>query len=199
MSRKRKSDTISEVTGSAEVPVDVHADVPTSTKRQKKVAPKSSKSPAKSSVKSKTPSSEKTNVKNIKKEEKAEKKTGKKTEKKTGKKTEEEANPKNEKGRSHRYKPGTVALREIRKYQKSTELLIPRLPFSKLVREIAEKEAKTNSLQFQANALVGLQEAAENYLVGLLGDANLNAIHAKRVTVMPKDLALARRVRGEQA
>ena len=102
--------------------------------------------------------------------------------------------------KSHRYRPGTVALREIRRYQKSTELLIPKLPFSKLVREIAEEINLTNSkLQFQAGALLALQESAENYLVKLFEDANMASIHSKRVTVMPKDMQLARRLRGEQA
>ncbi|GLD45839.1 histone H3, embryonic-like protein [Lates japonicus] len=70
----------------------------------------------------------------------------------------------------HRYRPGTVALREIRRYQKSTELLIRKLP-----------------------------SACEAYLVGLFEDTNLCAIHAKRVTIMPKDIQLARRIRGERA
>jgi histone H3 len=72
----------------------------------------------------------------------------------------------------HRYRPGTVALREIRRYQKSTELLI---------------------------RVMALQEASEAYLVGLFEDTNLCAIHAKRVTIMPKDIQLARRIRGERA
>jgi histone H3 len=135
----------------------------------------------------------------------------------------------------HRYRPGTVALREIRKYQKSTELLIPRLPFQRLVREIA-KDINTD-LRFQSTALLALQvrnillrglqratcamnvkrtcapsirqplptlarppqEACENFMVHLFEDANLCAIHAKRVTVMPKDIQLARRIRGERA
>ena len=97
----------------------------------------------------------------------------------------------------HRYRPGTVALREIRKYQKSTELLIRKLPFQRLVREIAE-DFKTD-LRFQSTAILALQEAAEAYLVGLFEDTNLCAIHAKRVTIMPKDIQLARRIRGERA
>jgi len=96
----------------------------------------------------------------------------------------------------HRYKPGTVALREIRKYQKSTELLIRKLPFQRLVREIAQ-DYKTD-LRFQSNAVLALQEAAEAYLVSLFEDTNLCAIHAKRVTIMPKDIQLARRIRGER-
>jgi len=95
-----------------------------------------------------------------------------------------------------RYRPGTVALREIRKYQ-STELLIRKLPFQRLVREIAQ-DFKTD-LRFQSSAVMALQEAAEAYLVGLFEDTNLCAIHAKRVTIMPKDIQLARRIRGERA
>jgi histone H3 len=97
----------------------------------------------------------------------------------------------------HRYRPGTVALREIRRYQKSTELLIRKLPFQRLVREIAQ-DFKTD-LRFQGSAVMALQEASEAYLVGLFEDTNLCAIHAKRVTIMPKDIQLARRIRGERA
>jgi histone H3 len=96
----------------------------------------------------------------------------------------------------HRFKPGVVALREIRKYQKSTELLLRRLPFQKLVKEIAVEYR--SDLRFQSQAIVALQEAAEAYLVGLFEDTNLCAIHAKRVTIMPKDVQLARRIRGER-
>ncbi|MFS7911840.1 putative transcription factor Hap3/NF-YB family [Helianthus anomalus] len=167
----------------------------------------------------------------------------------------------------HRYRPGTVALREIRKYQKSTELLIRKLPFQRLVREIAQdfkacsvidfqivvllvgcvlvwlltcacicmfvyisvrlkslrfvrllisncnyaceitkacpatdfKLLLCTDLRFQSHAVLALQEAAEAYLVGLFEDTNLCAIHAKRVTIMPKDIQLARRIRGERA
>ncbi|OQR83426.1 hypothetical protein THRCLA_23151 [Thraustotheca clavata] len=97
----------------------------------------------------------------------------------------------------HRFRPGTVALREIRKYQNSTELLLRRLPFQRLVREIAQ-DYRTD-LRFQAPALLALQEACEAYLVGLFEDTNLCAIHAKRVTIMPRDIQLARRIRGERA
>ena len=96
----------------------------------------------------------------------------------------------------HRFRPGTVALREIRRYQKSTELLIRKLPFQRLVREIAQ-DFKTD-LRFQLAAVMALQEASEAYLVGLFEDSNLCAIHAKRVTIMPKDIQLARRIRGER-
>lgn len=95
----------------------------------------------------------------------------------------------------HRYRPGTVALREIRKFQKGTELLIRKLPFQRLVREIAT-DFKTD-LRFQSTAILALQEASEAYLVGLFEDTNLCAIHAKRITIMPKDVQLARRIRGE--
>ena len=96
----------------------------------------------------------------------------------------------------HRFRPGTVALREIRKYQKSTELLLRKLPFQRLVREIAH-EYKAE-LRFQSSAVLALQEAAEAYLVGLFEDTNLCAIHARRVTIMTKDIQLARRIRGER-
>ena len=99
--------------------------------------------------------------------------------------------------RPTRYRPGTVTLREIRRYQKTTELLIRKLPFSRLVREVTQ-DFKTD-LRFQAQAIMALQEAAEAYLVGLFDDTNLCAIHAKRVTIMPKDMQLVRRIRGEWA
>ena len=97
----------------------------------------------------------------------------------------------------HRYRPGTVALREIRRYQKSSELLIRKLPFSRFVREIAQNMFK-NTYRMQANALLAMQEAAEAYLVRLFEDSNLCAIHAKRVTILPKDIQLARRIRGDR-
>lgn len=99
--------------------------------------------------------------------------------------------------KKRRFRPGTVALREIRAYQKSTNLLIPRLPFSRLIKEIAMRMS-TRGLRFQSSALMALQEAAEAYVVQLMEDSLLCAIHAKRVTVMPKDLHLCRRIRGER-
>ena len=96
----------------------------------------------------------------------------------------------------HRYRPATVALRDIRRYQKSTDLLIRKLPFQRLVREIAQDYK--SDLRFQSTAVLALQEASEAYLVGIFEDTNLAAIHAKRVTIMPKDLQLARRIRGER-
>ena len=104
----------------------------------------------------------------------------------------------------YRYRPGTVALKQIRQYQKSTELLIRKLPFQRLVREIASdseviKSPLCGKFRFQSAAIMALQEATEAYLVGLFEDSNLCAIHARRVTIMPKDIQLARRIRGERA
>ena len=96
----------------------------------------------------------------------------------------------------HRYRPGTVALREIRKYQKSTDLLIRKAPFQRLVREISHDYK--SDIRFQSTAVLALQEASEAYLVRLFEDANMCCIHARRVTIMPKDLQLARRIRGER-
>ena len=95
-----------------------------------------------------------------------------------------------------RYRPGTVALREIRRYQKSTDLLIKKAPFQRLVREVAQ-DYKAD-LRFQSSAVMAMQEASEAYLVGVFEDTNLCAIHARRVTIMPKDMQLARRIRGER-
>ena len=96
----------------------------------------------------------------------------------------------------HRWRPGTVALREIRKYQKGTDLLMRKAPFQRLVREIAC--GIKSDLRMQSTALLALQEAAEAYMVGLFNDTNECAIHAKRVTIMPKDMQLAQRIRGEK-
>jgi len=96
---------------------------------------------------------------------------------------------------------GMQALREIRKYQKSTSLLIPKLPFSRLVREVALNVAGNSmqDLRFQAAAILALQEAAEAYLTILFEDTVLCAIHAKRITIMPKDMQLTQRIRGGTA
>ena len=98
--------------------------------------------------------------------------------------------------KTRKYWPGTVALQEIRWFQKSTELLIRNLPFSQLVHEIAQAVGKTD-LHFQGSAIICLQEAAEAFLVTLMEDANLCTIHAKRVTIMPKDIQLAHCIWGE--
>ena len=97
----------------------------------------------------------------------------------------------------HRYRPGTVALHEIHRYLKSTELLIHKLPFQCLVCETAQ-DFKTD-LHFQSSAVLAMQEPSKAYLVGLFEDTNLCAIHAKHVTIMPKDIQLARRICGERA
>ncbi|KAI3839400.1 hypothetical protein MKX03_032682 [Papaver bracteatum] len=96
----------------------------------------------------------------------------------------------------YRFRPGTVALQEIRKYQKGTDLLIKKLPFQRLVREIAEKNKP--GIRFQSHALFALQEAAEYYLVALFEDTFLCAHHDKRITIKEKDMKLARRLRGEK-
>ncbi|XP_037831779.1 histone H3-like [Kryptolebias marmoratus] len=99
----------------------------------------------------------------------------------------------------HLYRIGTVALREIHHYQKSTELLIQKLSFQHLVQEIAQ-DFNINLLTcFQSSAVMALQEASEAYLVGVFEDTNLCAIHSKRVTIMPKRVQLASRIHGERA
>ena len=107
----------------------------------------------------------------------------------SGKVPRSQVNAGTRKRKHRRYRPGTVALREIRRFQKSTELLIWRMPFQRLVREIAQTYSPY--LRFQSGAILALQEAAEAYLVGLLEDSNLCAIHMKGVTIMPRDIQLA--------
>ena len=127
------------------------------------------------------------------------KKTAAKAAKKSGMKA-----PKGGVKKRYRYWPGTVALKQIRQYQKSTELLIRKLPFQRLVLEIAcdtdvIPSPLCGKVRFQSAAIMALQEASEAYLVGLFEDSNLCAIHTKRVTIMPKDIQLARRIHGERA
>ncbi|TVY21262.1 histone H3-like centromeric protein hH3v [Lachnellula arida] len=99
--------------------------------------------------------------------------------------------------KKRRYRPGTLALKEIRRYQSSTELLMRKLPFSRLVREIAlNLRPAGEGMRWQSQAIQALQEASEAFLVHLFEDTNLCAIHAKRVTIMQKDIQLARRIRG---
>ena len=97
--------------------------------------------------------------------------------------------------RVRRFKSGTVALRKIRRYQKSTDLLIPKIPFQRIVREIAAKI--TTDLRFQATSINALQEATEAFIVSLFEDINLVTIHATRITVMPTDLRLATILRSD--
>ena len=89
--------------------------------------------------------------------------------------------------KAHRYRPGTVALRQIKSLQRSTELLIRKLPFQRLVREVANQFK--NDLRFQSTAIMALQEAAEAYLVSLFEDTNLLCLHAKRVTIVRRSPA----------
>ncbi|KAK7925025.1 hypothetical protein WMY93_007335 [Mugilogobius chulae] len=177
-------------------------------KSPKKAAKKPAKSPKKAAVKKPKPAkkspkkapAKKTGPKKAKKtKQTARKSTGGKAPRKqlATKAARKSAPATGGVKKPHRYRPGTVALREIRRYQKSTELLIRKLPFQRLVREIAQ-DFKTD-LRFQSSAVMALQEASEAYLVGLFEDTNLCAIHAKRVTIMPKDIQLARRIRGERA
>ena len=100
----------------------------------------------------------------------------------------------------HHYLPGTVMLHEICQYQKSTKLLLRKLPFSWLVHEIACEldDLRIMGLCFQFSAIMALQEGAEYYLMGLFEDINLCAIHAKRVTIMPKDMQLTHQICGER-
>ena len=102
----------------------------------------------------------------------------------------------------HHYRPGTDALREIRKYQKSTYLLICKAPFQRLVREIYGDVASTSHVssgyRWQGSSILALQEASEAYHVGLFEDTNLCALHSKRKTIMPKDIQLAQRIHGEE-
>jgi histone H3/H4 len=98
--------------------------------------------------------------------------------------------------RTRRFRAGTIALREIHRYQRGTELLLRKAPFQRLVREISL--VGKDGLRFQSAAVLAIQEATEAYLISLLADTNLCAVHTRRVTIMPKDLHLARRLRGER-
>ena len=99
--------------------------------------------------------------------------------------------------RPYHLHPGSKSLHEIRKYQKSTELLIRKWSFQKLVRELAQ-EIMPN-LRFQTSALKTLQEATESYIVGLMEGMNLCVIHVKHITIMPKDVQLAHRILGKKS
>ena len=96
------------------------------------------------------------------------------------------------------YRPGTLALREIRKYQKTTDLLIKKAPFIRLVREILHGKLGKTEIRMQCIAVEALQEVAEYYIINLFDDANLCALYAKRITLQPKDMQLAMRIRGER-
>jgi len=99
-------------------------------------------------------------------------------------------------GEAGRWKAGMKALREVRQYQETTELLIAKVRFQRLVRDLCKKIAP---VRFETQALLALQEAAEGYLTGLFEDTGLLAIHGKRVTIMPRDIRMAKRLRaGEE-
>ena len=98
--------------------------------------------------------------------------------------------------KTRRYRPGTVALREIRRYQKSTELLIRKIPFQRLVREVVHNLFPHDNLRFQSTALLALQEASEDFLVRMFTQVNDLAIHGKRVTIKPSDLHIWGRITG---
>ena len=97
--------------------------------------------------------------------------------------------PKGKIRKTRRFRPGTIALRQIKRYQKSTELLIRKLPFQRLVREITY-EMRDNSWRFRPQALLAIQEASENFLVNMFDQCNHIAIHGKRTTLLVKDIKL---------
>ncbi|KAH9417020.1 histone H3-like [Dermatophagoides pteronyssinus] len=97
-----------------------------------------------------------------------------------------------------RYRPGTMALREIRNYQRLNKLSIPKQNFQRLIQGLTNEIYGNGRYRMQKSAVEAIQEASESYLINLLHDTNLLAIHAKRVTIMPKDLRLAIRIRGGQ-
>ena len=99
-----------------------------------------------------------------------------------------------------RWRAGTVALREIRRYQCSTECLIPKIAFQRLVREICQEMFQNTDMEgllFQSTALLALQESAEDYLVDLFGDCQVAAFHGKRITIQTSDIQIVRRFRKE--
>jgi histone H3 len=96
----------------------------------------------------------------------------------------------------HHWCPGTVALREIQKFKKNTDLLIRKAPFQHLVREIVHNMSRKSDLRMQSTALLALQEAAEYFMVDIFSDTNLCAQHGKRVTIKVKDLVLVCCIQG---
>jgi histone H3 len=100
------------------------------------------------------------------------------------------------KRKPHRWRPGTVTLREIQKFQKNTDLLIRKAPFQRLVREIVHNMSRKSDLQMQSTAVLALQEAAEYFMVDVFSDTNLCAQHGKRATIKVKDLVLACHIQG---
>ena len=98
-------------------------------------------------------------------------------------------------GYKKRFQPGTVALQEIWKFHKSTKLLIPKIPFLRMVKEIIQCDHGDHFIQ--AGAVLALHEATKVYIIRLLEDTNLCTIHAKCMTILPQDMRLARRIWGE--
>ena len=111
------------------------------------------------------------------------------------KREEKSKQEKEQKDKTMKMKRGLKALKDIKKYQSNTEMLIRRLPFQKVVKEIVQKVRE--DLRWQSTAVLALQEAGETFLVGLLEQSNLCMIHAKRITIMPKDVQLVRCIRGD--
>jgi len=97
--------------------------------------------------------------------------------------------------KQRRFRPTEKALTQIRKYKQVQNLTLRKLPFQRLVREIANK-ISSNSYRWTSKSLEVLQSVTEDYMVNLLEDAYLCTMHAKRVTLMSKDISLARRIRG---
>ena len=95
----------------------------------------------------------------------------------------------------HHWRPGMVALREIQKFQKNTDLLIRKAPFQRLVCKIALGFGKSD-LQMQSTAVLALQEAAKYFMVDVFSNTNLCAMHGKRVTIMKKDMVIACHIQG---
>ena len=95
-----------------------------------------------------------------------------------------------------KFRPGTVAIRDIKRYQKGTEMLLRKLPFQRLVREIAQ--TSKDGVKFAASAVLAMQEATEAHMINLFADTCLCAIHGRRVTIQPRDLQLALRLRGDR-
>ena len=100
--------------------------------------------------------------------------------------------------RKFKWRPGTVALRQIRKLQKGTNSLIARAPFARLLKAAAADSAAATRFRWERSAVAAAHEATEAWMVAVLADANLCALHARRVTVMPRDVHLARRLRGDR-
>ena len=131
------------------------------------------------------------------------KKKGRKASKTKATTSKAPRNPENI-GKPHRFRPGTVALRQIRQQQKNVDLLVAKLPFQRIVRELATNVCKNNNginipgdqIRFTASSMLALQQSAEAYMITLYEDCQLCAFHGKRITIMPRDMKLVRHLRG---